>query len=260
MVVSALKFWKKQKLLAPRAGRPLRSVGYVAAVQRLELHRRFQRQLGRQCHFPRAVPDSGCHEPVARHACRSVPAEALDRREVEDEALVAQARVRAVLLRVEERVSQRHAPVRLVAERLLDRQQERRAARLDAVVDDDQRAEPGNAVAERYLLPLRRRILAETAVAAPVAEQEHDAVFRLDVRNRRGRHPALVPQVDAVAQAEAVLIRVRRLQVVVDQVDLAADIRIGRDQRLEVRALEERFIELQASRVRRWSRRDARRR
>ena len=48
----------------------------------------------------------------------AVPAEALHRREVEDEALVAQAGVRAVLLRVEERVSERHAPVGFFAVRL----------------------------------------------------------------------------------------------------------------------------------------------
>src|SRR5688572_7764819 len=56
---------------------------------------------------------------------------------------------------------------------------------------------------------------------------------------------------EAVAHAEAELVRVRHLQVVVDQVDLAPDVRVGGDQRLEVLTLEECFIELQAARIRR---------
>ena len=146
--------------------------------------------------------------------------------------------------RVRVRVGDRHAPVRLVRVRLLRRQQQRGRARLDAVVDDDERAEARDAVAERHLLPLRQRVLAEAAVAAAVAELEHDAVLRLDVRDRRRGVPALVPQVEAVAHAEAELVGVRHLQVVVDQVDLAPEVRVRRDQRLEVGAIEERRIEV----------------
>ena len=55
--------------------------------------------------------------------------------------------------------------------------------------------------------------LAEAAVRITIAEQEHDAVLRLDVRRPLPKcsSPDL-HSCDAIAHAEAELIRVRRLQ------------------------------------------------
>ena len=78
--------------------------------------------------------------------------------------------------------------------------------RLDAVVADDQGTESRHSVAPR--LPAAHE---ELAVRIAVTESEHEAVVAEDPRER----DAGIPVAEPVADAEAELVRIRDLEVVV---------------------------------------------
>src|SRR3546814_2977128 len=103
--------------------------------------------------------------------------------------------------------------------RLGDRHQQRIEVVLDAVVDKDQRTIARDSLAPWLPAPGRVRDLVEVATGPAVAEPEIDSVLAADVRQRDRGVPLLPPEPYEVAHAQAELGRIRRLEVVTQQVD-----------------------------------------
>src|SRR3546814_10363418 len=99
---------------------------------------------------------------------------------------------------------------------------------LDAVVAKDQRTIARDSLVPWLPAPGRVRVLVEVATGPAVAEPEIDSVLAADVRQRDRGVPLLPPEPYEVAHAQAELVRIRRLEVVAQQVDLAAATRVGR--------------------------------
>ena len=132
-------------------------------------------------------------------------------------------------------VGHRGAPAAFLGERLLRRQQDLGRAGLDALLADDQAAEarhvaaPGLAQA-RVGAAAQARVIKELAGRVTVAQGEGEAV----VAQRAGNGGIGQPLTDLVAHAEAELIRVRHLEVVVQQIDFQAGVAGRTDQGLQV--------------------------
>src|SRR3546814_15378262 len=92
----------------------------------------------------------------------------------------------------------------------------------------DQRTIARDSLAPWLPAPGRVRVLVEVATGPAVAEPEIDSVLAADVRQRDRGVPLLPPEPYEVAHAQAELVRIRRLEVVTQQVDLAAAARVGR--------------------------------
>src|SRR3546814_20760106 len=101
---------------------------------------------------------------------------------------------------------------------------------LESVVTEDQVSVVGRRIAERGVAPRLPFILelVETAVLATIAQVEVDAVITADVRDRARGIPLMATQVEQVAHAQAVLVGIRRLELVVYHAHLPALSRVGR--------------------------------
>src|ERR1700694_434079 len=114
--------------------------------------------------------------------------------------------VYVVLLRVGEGVSERAPPAGLLGVGFLGRQQQFGGLALEAAAAQDQVTETRNVITPRLTA-----VHPERAIGKPVAQSQGKAVVAQYPRQRR----AGVPVTEPVAHADAELIRVRWLQVIV---------------------------------------------
>ncbi len=115
----------------------------------------------------------------------------------------------------------------------------------DIVVAEEEPAESGQILSERSAAEAHARRV-EAAVGAAVAEREHDAVVTADMHQGRRRIPFLAEHREAVAHTQAELIRVRRLQVIIEQEHLATGIgALASERRQGLRIVETR-VEIEA--------------
>src|SRR3546814_21164710 len=99
---------------------------------------------------------------------------------------------------------------------------------MESVVAKEQRPVALDSRAPWRPAPVCVRVLVEVATGPAGAEPEIDSVLAADVRQRDRGVPLLPPEPYEVAHAQAELVRIRRLEVVAQQVDLAAATRVGR--------------------------------
>src|SRR6185369_1943814 len=99
---------------------------------------------------------------------------------------------------------------------------------LDAVAADDQVAEPGHAGGVAVVAPGLAAAFPKRSVRIAIVERERETILADDALDRG----AGIPAPDLVAHAQAELIRIRRLEIVVDQVHLTPQ--TSRDERAQV--------------------------